>query len=220
MQGLLRQLLVFFAMKTYIYIDGFNLFYRRLKGTTFKWLDLKQFSSSLLSEKHKIAKIKFFTARVSGKWDEQKPIRQQAYLEALKAYIPEIEIIEGIYRYREVYMPTVASKGKEFVKVIKAEEKGSDVNLAVDLLHDAWKQCYDCAVVVSNDHDLAESLRIVKNECKKVVGLFITDSKNTVKSLITNSNFQKHIRENILSKNQLPLIIPNTSIRCPSEWKN
>jgi len=47
------------------------------------------------------------------------------------------------------------------VKIVKTEEKGSDVNLAVHLLNDAWLNLYDCAVVISNDSDLAESCRLV-----------------------------------------------------------
>ena len=37
----------------------------------------------------------------------------------------------------------------------KTEEKGSAVNLAVHLLNDGWLDAYDCAVVISNDSDLA-----------------------------------------------------------------
>jgi uncharacterized LabA/DUF88 family protein len=48
------------------------------------------------------------------------------------------------------------------VEVWKNEEKGSDVNLALHLLNDAWQDAFDCAVVVSNDSDLAEALRMVK----------------------------------------------------------
>lgn len=40
------------------------------------------------------------------------------------------------------------------VSVLKTEEKGSDVNLAVDLLHDCVQGLYDCVVVISNDSDL------------------------------------------------------------------
>jgi len=58
----------------------------------------------------------------------------------------------------------------DLVQVWKNEEKGSDVNLAVHLLNDAWKNEYDCAVVVSNDSDLAESMRLAKQH-NKVIGL-------------------------------------------------
>ena len=52
--------------------------------------------------------------------------------------------------------PGTGGVSRQFVEVIKTEEKGSDVNLAVHLLNDAWLDRYECAVVVSNDSDLAE----------------------------------------------------------------
>ena len=56
-------------------------------------------------------------------------------------------------------------------EVFKTEEKGSDVNLAVHLLNDCWLDLYECAVVVSNDSDLAEAMRLV-NGCRgKMIGL-------------------------------------------------
>ena len=41
------------------------------------------------------------------------------------------------------------------------EEKGSDVNLATYLVADGFRDLYDTAVVVSNDSDLAEPLKLV-----------------------------------------------------------
>jgi hypothetical protein len=42
--------------------------------------------------------------------------------------------------------------------------------LAVHLLNDAWLNEYDCAIVVSNDSDLAESMRFVREEHHKMIG--------------------------------------------------
>jgi hypothetical protein len=52
-------------------------------------------------------------------------------------------------------MPKVVPPGQpqQYVKVIKTEEKGSDVNLATHLLHDAHLGRFDIAVVISNDSD-------------------------------------------------------------------
>ena len=57
------------------------------------------------------------------------------------------------------------------VEVWKNEEKGSDVNLALHVLNDAWQDAYDCGVIVSNDSDLAKSLRLVKAQHRKLIGL-------------------------------------------------
>lgn len=56
-----------------------------------------------------------------------------------------------------------------YVNVLKTEEKGSDVNLAVQLVNDAWQNKFDCAVVCSNDGDLADAVRIVRRERHKSV---------------------------------------------------
>jgi hypothetical protein len=43
--GSLRRPLLFLGacqVRTSIYIDGFNLYYRALKGTPYKWLDVKK----------------------------------------------------------------------------------------------------------------------------------------------------------------------------------
>lgn len=55
--------------------------------------------------------------------------------------------------------PTLQNK---WVDIIKTEEKGSDVNLAVHLLNDAWQNVYDCAVVLSNDSDLKEAITLIQ----------------------------------------------------------
>ena len=58
-------------------------------------------------------------------------------------------------------MPTANSPPK-IVEVIKMEEKGSNINLSVHLLNDLQKAKYGCAVLVTNDSDMAETIRLVK----------------------------------------------------------
>ena len=53
-------------MRTYVYVDGFNLFYGALKGTRYRWLDPKKLVERLLKPVHEIERIKYFTARVSA----------------------------------------------------------------------------------------------------------------------------------------------------------
>jgi uncharacterized LabA/DUF88 family protein len=52
---------------------------------------------------------------------------------------------------------------------MRAEEKGSDVNLAIHLVNDAWKDLYDVALIISNDADLRGAMDMVKNERKKEI---------------------------------------------------
>ena len=79
-------------MRTAIYIDGFNLYYRAVRDTPYKWLNLKLVCQRLLRPEHQIVAIKYYTAPVSGKRDPDQPIRQQTYLRALQASIPELTV--------------------------------------------------------------------------------------------------------------------------------
>ena len=207
-------------MRTITYIDGFNFYYRAVKNTPFKWLDFKSLFEKLLSRENQITRIKYFTALVSGKSNPQKPIKQQTFLRALKAYIPEIEIYYGHFLTHEVFAPLAQPiEGKKTVKIIKTEEKGSDVNIAVHLLNDAWLKNYDCAVIVSNDSDLAESMKLVKEyHPDKIMGLIMPGKGHPSKELMKYAHFVKRIRPGVLAASQLPNPIPNTNISKPSGW--
>jgi uncharacterized LabA/DUF88 family protein len=203
-------------MRTYIYVDGFNLYYGCLKGSQYKWLDLKKLCQNLLKPENQIVKIKYFTASVSGKFDPDQPIRQKTYLRALECFTPEIEIYKGHFLTHPVDMPTVTPPPPK-VKVYKTEEKGSDVNLAVHLLNDAWHNVYDCAIIISNDSDLSESTRLVKEERQKTIGLICPSSKPS-KQLVQCCDFVKKIRSHVLANAQLPNPIPNTNLTKPKSW--
>ena len=206
-------------MRVYFYIDGFNFYYLGVKKTPYKWLDFKSLFLKLLQPGQNLVAIKYYTAIVSGINDANKPIRQQTYLRALKTYIPEISIYYGSFLTNKKWMPTAnPGSGAKFVEVIRTEEKGSDVNLAVNLVNDAWKNLYDCAIVVSNDSDLGEALRIVKTELNKSVGVFIPWRAYPSKDLLKYADFIKHIRKNLLKNSQLPNSIPNTNIHKPIDW--
>lgn len=46
-------------MRTYVYVDGFNLYHGVLKKTKYKWLDLKALFQKLLSNQNQIIAIKY-----------------------------------------------------------------------------------------------------------------------------------------------------------------
>ena len=96
-------------------------------------------------------------------------------------------------------------------EVIKIEEKGSDVNLAVHLLNDCWLNAYDCAVVVTSDSDLAEAMRLVRGRHPKLIGLMIPGNGRSTVQLRANSDFTRRIRESALRSSQLPDPIPGTT---------
>ena len=166
-------------MRRAIYVDGFNLYYGCLKGTQYKWLDLNVLFSNILADHHIIETIQYFTAPVSPTaHDPGQPQRQKAYLTALQT-IPHLGLRYDMYSSHAVRMQN-ANPPPNTVEVIKTEEKGSDVNLAVSLLNDAWKDVFDCAVVVSNDSDLAGAMRLVKKQFpQKRIGLINSNERPT-----------------------------------------
>lgn len=71
-------------MRTIVYIDGLNLYYRALKRTAHRWLDIEALSKAVLPSNCKIEAINYYTARVSGRVDQTTVQRQNVYLRALK----------------------------------------------------------------------------------------------------------------------------------------
>src|SRR6266699_3050420 len=66
--------------------------------------------------------------------------------------------------------PDTSESPDQRVWVEKTEEKGSDVNLASHLVRDAFRQQFEVAVLITNDSDLAEPVRIVSQELQMPVG--------------------------------------------------
>lgn len=207
-------------MRTSVYVDGFNLYFGALRGTPYRWLDVAKLCGILLP-KNEINAIKYFTALVKPRpYDQHQPIRQQTYLRALKT-INNLSVIYGHFLSHEVMMPLAESTGEKqkYIKVIKTEEKGSDVNIATHLLNDAYQDRYDMAVVISNDSDLVEPIRIVITELKKGVGV-VNPHKHPSRTLLKHATFFKSIRRNALAKSQFPdsLVDEHGEIQKPDTW--
>jgi len=219
--------------RVYAYIDGFNFYCGVVKNKPqYKWLDLFKFCRILMAGDN-LLKVKYFTALVKEHGDPRRPVRQKKYWDALKTINKDkIDIIMGKFRedqkfyriaryqfFRNNNSGNTATRNS--ICVIKPEEKGSDVNLAVHLVNDAWRNLYDIALVISNDSDLAEGIKIVKECCNKEIVLANpfqwkrTGTATELKSL--HLSFRK-IRDNQLEKCQLPDKIPNTNIHRPIEW--
>jgi uncharacterized LabA/DUF88 family protein len=164
-------------VRTCVYIDGFNLYYRALRGTPHRWLDVAAMARAVLPADYTVEKIKYYTAHVSGRADPDAPRRQHAYLRALET-IPEVEIFYGTFMATQKWaglvqppnfrpVPTTpAAPAPEVAYVWKTEEKGSDVNLGVHLVRDAFLKTYEAVAILTNDTDLEEPIRIVAQELK------------------------------------------------------
>lgn len=215
-------------LETNVYIDGFNLYYA-IKFSPYKWLDLSSLCRNLLP-RHTINLIRYFTAHVKPlPHDLDVKTRQDFYFRALKT-LKDLELHDnGEFVSWDKLIPQsplayVRGKNKspQKVNVLKTEEKGSDVNLASWLLTDCFNGCFDCAVVISNDSDLATPIEIVTQRCKKPVkvinpGKPLYASKKLAR--VSTSNFIT-IHPWVYAKSQLPPTLTDAigTFTKPSRW--
>jgi hypothetical protein len=174
--------------RTIVYIDGFNLYYRALKGTRHKWLDIAALSAAVMPDTCQIDTIKYYTAHVSGRVNPESPKKQHAYLRAI-ATLPNVAIYYGNFLVVQKWAGLVQPPDfrpaitlppgpvPNVAYVWKTEEKGSDVNLGVHLVRDAFTHAFERAAIITNDTDLVEPVRIVTQELGLPVTLLTPTAK-------------------------------------------
>jgi uncharacterized LabA/DUF88 family protein len=204
-----------------VYIDGFNLYYGALKGTAHKWLDVVALARRLAPNDRLVA-VRYFTARVRPQpSDPQQPQRQQAYLRALGT-LPLVTIHLGHYLSHVTRMPLANPRlgGARTVEVIKTEEKGSDVNLATYLLLDAFRNRCDKAVVVTNDSDLQEPIRVAEVDLGVEV-VIVNPHPPLRRSLALQASAMRQLRAATVAACQLPATVIDAQgrkIHKPPTW--
>lgn len=210
-------------MRVRVYVDGFNVYYRALRNTPHKWLNLLALARSLLEPEDEIDCVRYFTARISSRaGGGDAPRRQQIYLSAL-ATVPQLSIHYGRFLAKRKWRPIVHPGWDPpvLVEVHDTEEKGSDVNLAAHLLNDGWRGRYDAALVMSQDTDLCEPLRMVRHDMGKIVGLVWLDGREPGSRLRNLASFVRHATPARLAAAQFPAVIMGRNghmIHKPAEW--
>ena len=141
--------------KVITYIDGFNLYFG-LKDKGWKryyWLNLVTLAKCFLKPGQSLQKVKYFTSRISLPPDKAK--RQNEFIEALET-LPELGIYYGKYQTNDI---TCTKCGHT---MLKPNEKMTDVNIAVEMLADAFMDSFDVAILISADSDLTGPIRHIK----------------------------------------------------------
>jgi len=201
------------SLRTNVYIDGFNFYYGRVINSPYKWLNFRLMCETIFPENN-IQAIKYFTAKVKGTLrDPGKAARQQTYFRALNT-LSNFHIIYGHFLTNKRKMPVCDTDPTEWVVVDKTEEKGSDVNLATHLLLDAFKNSFDVAVIMTNDSDLKEPMRVVKHDFNKSVLLLNPHKNRFANELTKNCDWKKHIQE----KHLKPCLFPEKLVDATGEF--
>ena len=150
-----------------VYIDGFNLYFG-LKTKGWKrsyWLNIQNLSQNILTKDQSLVKVKYFTSRIS--FPPEKVKRQGTFIEALET-LSKVKIYYGNYQSNK-------SKCRKcgYIEMVPSE-KMTDVNIAVELLTDAYENKFDTAILVSADSDLVPPIQSVHRlfEDKRIVVAF------------------------------------------------
>jgi len=140
------------------YIDGFNLYFGlKSKGwRRYYWLNPRALVLNLPKPGQRLVSTKYFTARINSPAnDPYKQRRQNTILEAI-ATLPDTRIFYGHYLPRTQTCFRCGSSWNAH------EEKMTDVNIAVEMLKDAFDNAFDTALVLSADSDLTAPVEAVR----------------------------------------------------------
>jgi hypothetical protein len=123
--------------RSIIYVDGFNLYYGALQHGPYKWLNLERYFR-LLRPNDCIQQIRYFTARISG----SHAANQETYLLALET-LPLLKVVFGRFKSKQLQclVPSCPLPSPRFFSTY--EEKRTDVNIALWMLHDALEDLCD-----------------------------------------------------------------------------
>ena len=215
--------------KTIVYIDGYNLYYGLLKGTSYKWLDLVKFAEKLVSDECEVVAVKYFTScALTYPYDPASVERQNIYLQALRG-LGRLKIVKGFFKKNKVLMPATEEECREcstaksgYVRVVKLEEKRSDVNLAVEMLVDASANEVDALVLVTGDSDQVGTIEAVRSRFGKQV-LVCNPHPRFSANLKNVADFYKNIARNLPASCQLPDEVAvgthGNIVRRPEAWR-
>lgn len=205
--------------RTIVYIDGFNLYHGAVKGTDVKWLDIQTYFERLRSQDD-VVQIHYFTARVSG--DSRR--RQETLLRAFFT-LPKVNVVEGRYKTKRVMCRTTTCSHDGERRFTTWEEKRTDVNIAVQMMDDAYRNLCDIFVVVSGDSDLVPPiLRIKERFGSKRIVVYVP-ARDAARGAATEIRTAAHrdalLPLELLKKCQFPAKLPDGAggfIEKPAEW--
>jgi 6-hydroxy-3-succinoylpyridine 3-monooxygenase len=218
------------ALRTRVYIDGYNLYYGCLKRSYHKWLDPRALVEcilpTILYEKNgepiryrfQTPAIKYFTAPILEAFakSDDSTVCQSHYHASLEGHLQgEFRIVKGYHDARPArahrWEEGKAARECDKVDVWKLEEKQSDVALALHAYSDAIRKEVDQVIVLTNDTDFVPSIRMIREHTPVIVGLIapLKEGRGAVNAEIEKHAHwtRKHIRDEEFAHSQLPHMI-------------
>lgn len=229
---------------TAVYVDGYNFYYGRIRGTPFKWTDLVALFDRLLHEQNpasEVRLVRYFSAFCLAKFathGNASTIAQDSMLRGHETRHPNrFQKTMGTHTHDRNgtkmprYVEGVPFNRNDRVNVWKLEEKQTDVNIALAMYRDAASGRFSQLVVCSNDSDVEPVLRAIRCDFPHIRLGVITprcppaemavSHRNIMSSLSRQAHWvRSHIRDEELKSCQLPDRIQTgrKPIDKPSHW--
>ena len=110
------------------------------------------------------------------------------------------------------------------MEVLRSEEKGTDVNLAAHLVHDAHqtdpKKTFEVALVLSTDSDLAGAIELVTREVGKPVYVCRPNPQSRTHKLDAAATGAFDLNTSVLASSLFPPILTDAGgpFHKPAAW--
>lgn len=197
------------------YVDGFNLYYglRDKRWKRFYWLDIQSMVQNLLKPHQILVSTKYFTTVI--KRPQAKRKRQAVFLEALRT-LSDFKIFYGQWLSNPV---TCRKCGHTYDAY---HEKMTDVNIAVELMSDAFQDHLDVALLVSADSDLVGPVKAIRELFPKKIVVVAFPPERISAALKAAADGYTFLGRNVLSKSVFPeqVVKPDGFVLCrPTEWR-
>lgn len=197
-----------------VYIDGFNLYFgmKEKHWRRYYWLDPQSLGENLLQADQTLERVKYFTSRISGPPAKRK--RQSDYLEAVTTQ-PLVDVFYGHYLSKQKRCRSCNARWQTH------EEKMTDVQIAVQLLQDAYEDRFDTALVISADSDLVPPIRAVRTRFPAIQIVVAFPPKRNSVDLKKAASASFMLGRKKLADSQLPdpYVKPDGfALRRPAHW--
>lgn len=212
-------------LRTACFVDGYNLFYGLLSGTTHKWLDLRSLLSHILyveNPQYVLHSVSFFTSSVKPRLATrgiQSKEAQDTYRRALEA--KGVKVFTAHHQLQPGAAPRFVEgtdpSRTDLVKIWKLEEKLTDVHISVSMYRLAARQLsypleeqVQQIVLVSADTDMTPALEAIREDFPDLrIGLILPHREGSNRavpgSLKNQAHWTRHVIKNEeLSDHQFP----------------
>jgi uncharacterized LabA/DUF88 family protein len=200
------------------YIDGFNLYHGlRSKGwRKYYWLDLRALAASMLKPDQTLEGVRYFTTRIKADGNNARDMqRQTTYLEALGT-LPGLQVQFGHFLEKPKRCHNCGAQWMDY------EEKMTDVNIAIQLLTDAFDNVFDVALVMSADSDLTPPVRQVRTRFPAKRVIVVQPPGRSSFQLAQAATAVFTISETKLRQSQLPHQVQRADgfvLQRPTHWR-